>query len=49
MRAINKVIVPVDFLKNTDKLIGDSINMAENFSAVIHFVHIVTFPNGDAC
>lgn len=48
MREINKVIIPVEFLKNTDKLIGYSINMAKKFSAVIHFVHIVTFPNGDA-
>lgn len=48
MKEINRVLVPVDFLKNTDKLIDYSTYMAEKFSAVIHFVHIVTFPTGDA-
>jgi nucleotide-binding universal stress UspA family protein len=47
MKEISTVIVPVDFLKNADKLIDYSVAMAEKLSAIIHFVHVVTFPTGD--
>lgn len=48
MKEINKIIVPVDFLTNVDKLVDYGASMAEKLSAVIHFIHVVTFPVGDA-
>jgi len=42
------IIVPVDFLKNSDKLVDYSIKMAEKLSVSIHFIHVVTSPVGDA-
>ena len=48
MKDITSVIVPVDFLKHTDKLVDYSISMAGKLSAVIHFLHVVSFPTGDA-
>ncbi len=48
MREITRIIVPVDFLKNADKLVDYSASMAEKLSAVIHFIHVVSFPTGDA-
>lgn len=42
------IVVPVDFLKNADKLVDYSIKMAEKLSVAIHFVHVVTSPGGDA-
>ena len=47
MKEINRIIVPVDFLKNADKLVDYSVSMAEKLSAVIHFIHVVSFPTGD--
>lgn len=47
MKEINKIIVPVDFLTNVDKLVAYSASMAEKLSAVVHFIHVVTFPVGD--
>jgi nucleotide-binding universal stress UspA family protein len=48
MKEIKRIVVPVDFSKITDKLIDYSAYMAEKLSAVIHFIHAVTFPTGDA-
>jgi len=48
MKEITTVIVPVDFLKQADKLVDYSITMAGKLSAVIHFLHVVSFPTGDA-
>jgi len=42
------IIVPVDFLKNADKLVDYSIKMAEKLSVAIHFIHVVTSPASDA-
>lgn len=48
MKEITRVIVPVDFLSNSDKLVDFSVYLAKQLSAVIHFVHIVSIPTGDA-
>lgn len=48
MKKNMTIIVPVDFLKSADKLVDYSTSMAEKLSAVIHFIHVVTFPTGDA-
>lgn len=42
------IIVPVDFLKNADKLVDYSVKMAEKLSVGIHFIHVVTSPASDA-
>ena len=42
------IVVPVDFLKNADKLVDFSIKMAEKLSVGIHFIHVVSSPGGDA-
>ena len=44
---ITGVVVPVDFMENTDKLVDYATLMAGKLSAVIHFVHVVNFPNND--
>ena len=36
------IIVPVDFLKNADKLVDYSIKMAGKLLVSIHFIHVVT-------
>ena len=48
MKEIVKIIVPVDFLKNADKLVDYSIKMAEKLSVALHFIHVVSSPAGDA-
>jgi len=48
MNEITSVLVPVDFLKQADKLVDYSISMAGKLSAAIHFLHVVSFPIGDA-
>lgn len=48
MRDIQKIVVPVDFGKNTDKLIEYAIYIANRLSATIHFVHVVYIYPGDA-
>ncbi|MCP3931927.1 MAG: universal stress protein [Bacteroidetes bacterium] len=48
MKELSKIIVPVDFLTHTDKLVEYGIYMAEKLSAKIHFVHVVSFYSGDA-
>lgn len=45
---ITRIVVPIDFMKSTDKLVDYAVLMAEKLSAVIHFVHVVSFPAGDA-
>ena len=42
------IIVPVDFLKNADKLVDYSVKMAEKLAVSIHFIHVVSSPAGDA-
>ena len=48
MKEIERIIVPVDFSKITEKLIDYSTYMAEKLSATIHFIHAVTSVTGDA-
>lgn len=48
MKAIEHIVVPIDFTKSTDKLVAYAIYMAEKFAAVIHFVHVVVDYPGDA-
>jgi nucleotide-binding universal stress UspA family protein len=48
METIKKIVVPVDFLENTDKLVGYGCYMAEKLAATIHFVHVVASYPGDA-
>ncbi len=40
MQEITKIVVPVDFSKNTDKLVEFAIYMASKLSAEISFVHV---------
>lgn len=44
---ITRVVVPVDFMENTDKLVDYATSMTGKLSAVIHFVHVVSFPTND--
>jgi nucleotide-binding universal stress UspA family protein len=48
MKTIKKIVVPVDFLENTDKLVDYGCYMAEKLAAAIHFVHVVASYPGDA-
>lgn len=48
MKEINTIVVPVDFLKATDKLVDYAVHMAGKLSAVIQFIHVVHFYPGDA-
>lgn len=48
MKETHRIVVPVDFLETTEKLVEYAAYMAEKLSAVIYFVHIVHFYAGDA-
>ena len=48
MKAIQKIIVPVDLTGSTEKLVRYAIYMAEKLAAVINFVHVVADYPGDA-
>ncbi len=48
MKETNCIVVPVDFLETTDKLVEYAVYMAGKLSAITHFVHIVHFYAGDA-
>lgn len=48
MKETIGIVVPVDFMKNADKLVDYSIKMAEKLSVAIHFIHVVTNPAADA-
>lgn len=48
MKEINRIVVPVDFLEHTDKLIDYAVYMAEKLSAVPYFFHVVDFYTGTA-
>ena len=47
MKMIEKIVVPVDFAENTDKLVAYAGTMAERFEAALHFLHIVAAYPGD--
>ncbi|MFT5702444.1 MAG: nucleotide-binding universal stress UspA family protein [Desulforhopalus sp.] len=48
MKETNKIVVPVDFLKATDRLVDYAIYMADKLSATAHFIHVINFYPGDA-
>jgi nucleotide-binding universal stress UspA family protein len=48
MKEINRIVVPVDFLEHTDKLVDYAFYMAEKLSAVPYFFHAVDFYTGTA-
>lgn len=48
MKTIKKIVVPVDFSENTDKLVAYACYVAEKLGAAIHFVHVVAAYPGDA-
>jgi nucleotide-binding universal stress UspA family protein len=47
MEKVNVIVVPVDFLNTTDKLVEYAVYMAAELSAVLHFVHVVDLYSGD--
>ena len=47
MQMIEKIVVPVDFAENTDKLVAYACAVAERFEAAIHFIHVVASYPGD--
>ncbi len=48
MKAIEQIVVPIDFTTSTDKLVTYAKYMTEKLAAVIHFVHVVADYPGDA-
>ncbi len=48
MQKIEKIVVPVDFTKSTNKLVEYAFYMAESLQAAIHFIHVVADYPGDA-
>lgn len=48
MEQIKKVVVPVDFCENTEKLVDYAVYIGSSLSAELHFVHVVNFYSGDA-
>lgn len=48
MHEIHQIVVPVDFSKNSSKLVDYACFMAEKLSAKIHFIHVAeTFQGQD--
>ena len=48
MKEINRIVVPVDFMEHTDKLVDYAFYMAEKLSAAPYFFHVVDFYTGTA-
>jgi nucleotide-binding universal stress UspA family protein len=48
MKKIKNIVVPIDFTKNTNKLVEYAYYIAESLQAVIDFVHVVPDYPGDA-
>jgi len=48
MRQIKRVVVPVDFDYHTDKLVTYAAHLAEKFSAVTQYIHVVNFYPGNS-
>ncbi len=48
MKAIEQIVVPVDFTVITEKLVLYAQYMTEKLTAVVHFVHVVADYPGDA-
>ncbi|MCB2180908.1 MAG: universal stress protein [Desulfobulbaceae bacterium] len=46
MNEIKNIVVPVDFGKNTEKLVKYAVDMAAKCSAKIHFIHVATSRQG---
>ena len=48
MEKIKKIVVPVDFSTNTDKLVDYALYMGKSLSAKLVFIHAVSLYGGDA-
>jgi len=48
IKKVEKIVVPVDFTKSTDKLVEYALYMAQSLQAVIDFVHVVADYPADA-
>lgn len=48
MKEVTRIVVPVDFLETTDRLVEYGTYMAGKLSAEILFLHVVHFYAGDA-
>jgi len=47
MKAVEEIVVPIDFAENTGKLVAYACYMAEKLAATLHFVHAVATYPGD--
>lgn len=47
MEKATHIVVPVDFLENTDKLVDYAAYMAKKLSAYIHFIHVIDIYTGN--
>lgn len=41
MSTNNTVVIPIDFLDHTGKVVDYGVNMAKKLNAAIHFIHVV--------
>ncbi|MBM9514341.1 universal stress protein [Desulfogranum marinum] len=41
MQTNSTIIVPIDFLSHTDKVVAYALNMAKKLNATLHFLHVV--------
>ncbi len=48
MKDIKRIVVPLDFLEHTDRLVEYAVYMAKKFSAIPYFFHVVNFYPGTA-
>jgi len=48
MKETNRIVVPVDFMEHTDKLVEYAVYIAKKFSAVPYFIHVINFNPGSA-
>ncbi len=48
MKKIKRIVVPVDFAHHTDKLVEYAAYVAETFSAVTSYIHVVEFYPGNS-
>ncbi len=48
MYAMNKIVVPVDLEKNTQKLVDFAIYMAKKFNAELNLIHVTEFYSTEA-
>lgn len=48
MEKVKKIVVPVDFSENTEKLVEYALYMGKELSATLYFVNVVGVYSGDA-